>query len=100
MAMDAIDQVVMNSRLHYLGMAARVIEPLMKLAVLTCMDARIDVAALLGLRPAGLRPRVLEVCPRRRAVQQSPTPLSTKTPQAGKATTPSRPPPRQEIGGS
>ncbi len=32
-------------------MAARVIEPLMKLAVLTCMDARIDVAALLGLRP-------------------------------------------------
>lgn len=49
--MDAIDQVVMNSRLHYLGMAARVIEPVMKLAVLTCMDARIDVAALLGLRP-------------------------------------------------
>jgi carbonic anhydrase len=48
---DAIDQVVMNSRLHYLGMAARVIEPLMKLAVLTCMDARIDAAALLGLRP-------------------------------------------------
>jgi carbonic anhydrase len=49
--MDAVDQVVMNSRLHYLGMAARVIEPAMKLAVLTCMDARIDVAALLGLRP-------------------------------------------------
>ena len=41
----------MNSRLHYLGMAARTIEPVMKLAVLTCMDARIDVAALLGLRP-------------------------------------------------
>lgn len=41
----------MNSRLHYLGMAARVIEPVMKLAVLSCMDARIDVAALLGLRP-------------------------------------------------
>ena len=49
--MDAIDQVVMNSRLHYLGMAARVIEPAKRLAVLTCMDARIDVAALLGLRP-------------------------------------------------
>lgn len=49
--MDAIDHVVMNSRLHYLGMAARTIEPTMKLAVLTCMDARIDVAALLGLRP-------------------------------------------------
>lgn len=41
----------MNSRLHYLGMAARVAEPVMKLAVLTCMDARIDVAALLGLGP-------------------------------------------------
>ncbi len=41
----------MNSRLHYLGIAARVIEPNMKLAVLTCLDARIDVAALFGLRP-------------------------------------------------
>lgn len=41
----------MNSRLHYLGMAARVVEPVRKLAVLTCMDARIDVAGLLGLRP-------------------------------------------------
>src|SRR5438874_7220375 len=49
--MDAIDQVVMNSRLHYLGMDARVIEPRMKLAVLTCMDARVDAASLLGLRP-------------------------------------------------
>jgi hypothetical protein len=29
---DAIDHIVMNSRLHYLGMAARVIEPVMKLA--------------------------------------------------------------------
>jgi carbonic anhydrase len=48
---DAIDYVVMNSRLHYLGMAARIIEPAKKLAVLTCMDARLDVAALLGLRP-------------------------------------------------
>jgi carbonic anhydrase len=41
----------MNSRLNYLGMAARVIEPVMKLAVLTCMDARIDSGALLGIRP-------------------------------------------------
>lgn len=49
--MDAIDIVVLNSRMHYLGMAARTIEPMLKLAVLTCMDARIDVAALLGLRP-------------------------------------------------
>src|SRR5438094_544014 len=42
---------MMNSRLHYLGMAARTIQPVMRLAVLTCMDARIDTAALLGLRP-------------------------------------------------
>ena len=48
--MDAIDQVVLNSRLHYLGMAARIIEPVMKLAVLTCMDARIDLVSLLGVR--------------------------------------------------
>lgn len=49
--MDAIDRVVMNARLHYLGMAARSALPALKLAVLTCMDARIDPAALLGLRP-------------------------------------------------
>jgi carbonic anhydrase len=41
----------MNTRLHYLGSAARIVEPVQKLAVLTCMDARIDVSALLGLRP-------------------------------------------------
>ena len=49
--MDAIDHAVFNSRLHFLGMAARSAEPVMKLAVLACMDARIDVAALLGLKP-------------------------------------------------
>jgi carbonic anhydrase len=49
--MDAIDSVLMNSRLHYLGMAARTVEPSLKLAVLTCMDARVDVSGLLGLRP-------------------------------------------------
>jgi carbonic anhydrase len=48
---DAIDRVVMNARLHYLGSAARIKEPVQKLAVLTCMDARVDVNALLGLRP-------------------------------------------------
>src|ERR1700680_3913095 len=48
---DAINRVVMNTRLHYLGMAARTIEPMLKLAILTCMDARIDAYALLGLRP-------------------------------------------------
>src|SRR5439155_1341353 len=32
-------------------MDARVIEPRMKLAVLACMDAQVDAASLLGLRP-------------------------------------------------
>lgn len=41
----------MNTRLHYLGSAARTVEPVQRLAVLTCMDARVDVSALLGLRP-------------------------------------------------
>ena len=49
--MDAIDRVLMNTRLHYLGSAARILEPVQHLAILTCMDARIDVSALLGLRP-------------------------------------------------
>jgi carbonic anhydrase len=49
--MDAIDRVLMNARLHYLGSAARNGEPVQKLAVLTCIDARVDVNALLGLRP-------------------------------------------------
>ena len=41
----------MNTRLHFLGNAARIMEPVQHLAVLTCMDARVDVSALLGLRP-------------------------------------------------
>jgi len=48
---DAIDRVLMNTRLHYLGSAARILEPVQHLAILTCMDARIEVNALLGLRP-------------------------------------------------
>jgi carbonic anhydrase len=48
---DAIDRVLMNTRLHYLGSAARIIEPVQHLAILTCMDARVDINALLGLRP-------------------------------------------------
>jgi carbonic anhydrase len=48
---DSIDRVLMNTRLHYLGSAARILEPVQHLAILTCMDARIDVSALLGLRP-------------------------------------------------
>jgi carbonic anhydrase len=48
---DAIDRVVMNARLHYIGSAARIQTPVQKIAVLACMDARIDVGALLGLRP-------------------------------------------------
>jgi carbonic anhydrase len=51
LSVDAIDRVVMNSRLHYLGSAARIMEPVQRLAVLTCMDARVDVSGLLGLRP-------------------------------------------------
>ena len=49
--MDAIDRVVMNARLHYLGVAARIVNPVLKLAVLTCMDARLDPSAVLGIRP-------------------------------------------------
>src|SRR4030088_2143760 len=49
--MDAIDRVLMNTRLHFLGGLARIIEPVQPLAILTCMDARVDVSALLGLRP-------------------------------------------------
>lgn len=49
--MDAIDRLVMNARLHYLGSAARIRDPVQKLAVLSCMDARVDISALLGLRP-------------------------------------------------
>src|SRR5712692_11140116 len=41
----------MNSRLNYLGSAARIVEPVQHLAILTCMDARVDVSAVLGLRP-------------------------------------------------
>jgi carbonic anhydrase len=48
---DAIDRVLMNARLHYLGSAARIVEPMQHLAVLTCMDARVDISAVLGLRP-------------------------------------------------
>src|SRR3982074_377908 len=48
---DAIDRVLMNTRLHFLGSLARIIEPVQHLAILTCMDARVDVSALLGLRP-------------------------------------------------
>jgi carbonic anhydrase len=48
---DAIDRVLMNTRLHFLGSAARIIEPVQHLAILTCMDARVDISALLGIRP-------------------------------------------------
>jgi len=41
----------MNTRLHFLGSAARIQEPVQHLAILTCMDARVDTGALLGLRP-------------------------------------------------
>ena len=41
----------MNARLHFLGSAARIAEPVMHLAVLSCIDARVDISGLLGLRP-------------------------------------------------
>ena len=46
---DAIDRVVMNARLHYLGSAARIVEPVQHLAVLTCMDTRLSIRTL-GLK--------------------------------------------------
>jgi len=49
--MDAIDRVVMSSRPHYLGVAARIVNPVLKLALMTCMDARVDPSAVLGFRP-------------------------------------------------
>jgi carbonic anhydrase len=49
--MDAVDRVLMNVRLHYLGSAAKIVDPMQHLAVLTCMDARVDINAVLGLRP-------------------------------------------------
>lgn len=49
--MDAIDHVVLNAHRYHLGMAARIVEPAMKLVVLTCMDARVDTGGLLGLQP-------------------------------------------------
>ena len=49
--MSSIDQVHFNSRLAYLGTASTPSPPRLHLVVLTCMDSRIDVFRLLGLRP-------------------------------------------------
>ena len=49
--MTAIDRVLGNSRYAHLGVSHVPPEPAQKLAVLTCMDARLDVHKLLGLRP-------------------------------------------------
>ncbi|HYM67851.1 MAG TPA: carbonic anhydrase, partial [Patescibacteria group bacterium] len=48
---DAIDRVLRGSRLPDLGPVARARETNLKLAILTCMDARIDAAGILGLQP-------------------------------------------------
>jgi carbonic anhydrase len=48
---SAIDRVLSNSRYAHVGTSQAPAEPRLKLAVLTCMDARIDVHKLLGLRP-------------------------------------------------
>ena len=49
--MSSIDRVVANSRYAHLGAGQTPPEPAQKLAVLTCMDARLDIHKLLGLRP-------------------------------------------------
>lgn len=49
--MSAIDRVVSNSRDVQLGTSHAPAQPRLQLAVLTCMDARLDVHRLLGLRP-------------------------------------------------
>jgi carbonic anhydrase len=48
---SAIDRVVSNSRHVHLGSSQAPAEPRLKLVVVTCMDARIDVHKLLGLLP-------------------------------------------------
>jgi carbonic anhydrase len=49
--MTGIDRALGNSRYTHLGNSHTPAAPQLKLAVLTCMDARIDVFKLLGLRP-------------------------------------------------
>lgn len=48
---NAIDRALANSRYAHLGNAHTPAAPRMKLVVLTCMDARIDVFKLFGLQP-------------------------------------------------
>jgi len=47
----AIDRVLASSRYACVGTGLVPPEPRLKLAVVTCMDARLDVFKLLGLRP-------------------------------------------------
>ena len=48
---SAIDRVVGNSRFAHLANSQTPAAPRLKLAVVTCMDSRIDVFKLLGLQP-------------------------------------------------
>lgn len=48
---SSIDLLLANSRNAHLGGGGTAAEPRLKVAVVTCMDARIDVFKLLGLRP-------------------------------------------------
>jgi len=51
--MDTIDQLLENNRTFAAGLAERHldVEPQRRLAVVTCMDSRLDVFAALGLGP-------------------------------------------------
>ncbi|HEX6489077.1 MAG TPA: carbonic anhydrase [Candidatus Dormibacteraeota bacterium] len=49
--MSSVDAVVSNSRSAFLDNSTTPAPPRLQLAVLTCMDARIDVFKLLGLHP-------------------------------------------------
>lgn len=49
--MSSVDAVVSNSKSAFLDNSQTPAPPRLQLAVLTCMDARIDVFKLLGLRP-------------------------------------------------
>lgn len=50
--MDTVDQLLVHNRAFAAGFAGRrlAIRPVRRLAVVTCMDSRIDVFATLGLR--------------------------------------------------
>ncbi len=52
--MDTIDDLLANNQVFAAGLAERHldVEPQRQLAIVTCMDSRLDVFAALGLGPA------------------------------------------------